>query len=240
MDKQRIERWAKIAIGLVAAVVISPFVFLAVKGIVGLALALLVGSFCIAMAPVVAMKFANWRVKGIKAEAQENPIETLENLLIAKRAAFSTLRAKVEKSVAARDTFKQKCDAFRSRWPARAGEFDQQYNVLAGKVKEQLTALTEAQATIKKGEDKLEEMKAWWEMSQALNEANQAASLDIGDVYAQMKADTAVDAVISSVNQAFSQLEVAAALNTNVPALENQSSQTVGLVGSLIESKVPR
>jgi hypothetical protein len=240
MDKQRIERWAKIAIGLVAAVLISPVVFLAVKGIVGLALALLVGSFCIAMAPVVAMKFANWRVKGIKAEAQENPIETLENLLVAKRAAFGTFREKVEKSVAARDNFKLKCDAFRAKYPARASEFDQQHARLANKVQEKIVALTNAQASIKKGEEKLEELRSWWDTSQALKEANEAAEMDIGDVYAQMKADTAVDAVISSVNESFAQLEVAAALNVNAPALENQPSQTVGLVGSLSESKVPR
>jgi predicted kinase len=241
MDKQRIERWTKIAIGLVAAVVISPVVFLAVKGIVGLALALLVGSFCIAMAPVVAMKFANWRVKGIKAEAQENPIETLQNLILAKRKAFTEFQAAVIDATSARDDFRLKVVEFKKKYPARAVEFEQKLEQMEASIKKKQVALTDAQASIKLAEDKLEEMRAYMDMAVSLQEANKKTALDTGDLYEKMKADIAVDSVFNQVNKAFAQLEVESVLNS-APALEDRSNEaaTLGVVGSLVESKVPR
>lgn len=65
-------------------------------------------------------------------------------------------------------------------------------------------------------------MKAYYEMSQAAQEANRAAGMDTGDIYQQLKLDTACDAVFESVNRAFAELEVAATLSQ--PALGNESS----------------
>ena len=83
--RARLTALAKWGIGLAGAVVIAPMVFLAVKGILGLALAGVLGLALVHGAPVAAMKFANWRLRGLKQEARANPIETRQNIAMQAR-----------------------------------------------------------------------------------------------------------------------------------------------------------
>ena len=46
---------------------------------IGLVIAAIVGLAIVMFTPVVAIKFANWRLQAIKAESRANPIETLQN-----------------------------------------------------------------------------------------------------------------------------------------------------------------
>lgn len=222
VKKQAIAKWAKYALGAVAALVISPIIFLVVKGIVGLMIAGTLGLVMINAAPWVAMKLANWKVRAIKAEAGANPIETLENLLIAKRAAFNVAVEEVTKGVAARDDFAVKTRAFARQYPARAAEFEQKLAAMTGLIERKKDALQAAQEQLRLASDKLDEMKAYWDMSQAAQAANAAVQMDTGDLYERMKADTAYDSVMSSFNQAFAELEVTAALT------ETESAQAIG------------
>jgi hypothetical protein len=82
-------------------------------------------------------------------------------------------------------------------------------------VDRKLKALAEAQQSLEDGAHKLEEMKAYYEMSKDAIEANRAAGMDTGDAFEQLKIDTACDSVFESMNMAFAQLEVAAALDVN-------------------------
>lgn len=75
----------KWGIGLVAAVVVAPLTWLVAQAVLGLAalggalaLAAVVGLGVINGAPVVSMKFANWKLRALKQEAERNPIETLQ------------------------------------------------------------------------------------------------------------------------------------------------------------------
>ena len=54
------------------------------------------------------------------------------------------------------------------------------------------------------------------------------AGMDTGDLYEKLKADTAVDAVFDSMNKAFAQLEVAAALD-NTPAIAYNKAETLDI-----------
>lgn len=224
--KARIEKWAKI--GLISAIglLVSPIIFLTIKGLIGLAIAAVIGLTMVTFAPWVSMKFANWKVKAIVHEAGENPIETLTNLLIAKRQAFLTFQQNVVAAVTARDNFRDKVTAFSKKYPARAVEFQKKLENMTKLVELKKRALADAEQALEDGEHKLDEMKAYWEMSQAAQEAHAAAGMDTGDLYEKLKADTAVDAVYSSMNKAFAQLEVAASLEENnpAPALEMQEA----------------
>lgn len=210
--KARIQKWASVGLIALVGLAVSPIIFLAIKGIIGLAIAAVVGLTVVTFTPYVSMKLANWRVKAIMHEAGENPIETMMNLLAAKRQAFNQFKANVEDATAARDTFKTKCLAFAKKYPERADEFNKQLQMMSVLVERKKDALVDAQASLEEGQIKLEEMKAYWDMSQAAQQANLAAGMDTGDLYEKLKADTAVDAVFTSMNRAFAQLEVAAAL----------------------------
>lgn len=237
---QKIGTIAKWALGIAGAAIIAPIIFLAIKGLVGLAVAGIIGLSIVNFAPVLSMKFANWKVKGITAEAAENPIETLVNLLAAKREAFNLFRENVTAAAAARDNFKQKVEVFSKRYPERAAEFQVQLARMTEQVTKKKQALSEAQNQLDLGAQKLEEMRAYWEMTSALRDANKAAGMDTGDMYEKLKADTAVDAVLGSMNLAFAELEVAATLSVDQePAAQEiayNPSQPLN-VGTLVGAK---
>lgn len=203
----------KLILAGIAAFLVAPIIFTVVKGLIGLAAAGIVGGAIIAFAPVVSMKFANWRVRAITGEAKENPIETLTNLLAAKRAAFNQFKSDVTTAITARSDFENKVADFAKKYPARAPEFRKQLERMTELVERKKVALADAEQMLADGANKLEEMRAYWAMSEAAIAANRAAGMDTGDLFEKLKADTACDAVFSNMNRAFAELEVAASLS---------------------------
>jgi hypothetical protein len=225
--RDKMKQWVSIAALGVVGLLVAPFIFAAIGGLVGLGVAAAVGFTLVQLAPWFALKVANWKyrlidaekvshVKAVTAAAAENPIETLTNLLLAKRAAFKEFEQNVVTATAARDTFKGKVSKFAERYPARAAEFKAQLDRMIGLVEKKKRALQDAQQSLEDGDMKLEEMKAYWEMSKDAIELNKAAGMDTGDAFEKLKADTACDAVFESMNTAFAQLEVAAALEVDM------------------------
>lgn len=211
----------KVGLIAIAAFVVAPIIFTVVTGMVGLIAAAVIGLVAVNAAPWVSMKLANWKVKAIVAEAKENPIETLTNRLIQQRQAFGEFKKRVTEAVTARNTFTEKCNKFAQRYPSRAPWFMSQLEAMSINVDKMKLALDAAQDSITDGENKLEEMKAYWEMSEASIAANKAAGMDIGDVYDKLKTDTACDAVFEKMNHAFAEMEVASSLQ-----IENDPSPT--------------
>lgn len=224
--RDKFKNWATI-IGLgVIGLLIAPFILMAIGGLIGLGIAAAVAFVLVQLAPWFALKIANWKYRLIDAEkvdhikkvasaAEQNPIETLTSLLIAKNKAFEVFKASVEQAVTARSNFKGKVEKFKAKYPARAAEFEAQLARMTDLVERKKGALGEAQQALEDGAHKLEEMKAYYEMSKDAIEANRAAGMDTGDAFEQLKADTACDAVFESMNMAFAQLEVAAALDVD-------------------------
>ena len=219
IDIKRIsyDKWFKIGIIAIVVGIVSPFIFLVVKGIAGLIAAGVLGLVAVNFAPVLSMKLANWKVKGIVHEATVSPIETLTNLLLEKREAFRKFTEAVINQVSSLKTFERKSNEFAKTYPARAGEFQAQVEAMRTMVEKQQQALEAAKEAIYQGEQKLTEMSAYWEMSQIAQAANKTANMNTGDQFEQLKMDTSYNSVFDSVNLAFAQMEVAARLET--PAL---------------------
>lgn len=223
------------AIGLVVA----PFILMAIGGLIGLGIAAAVSFVLVQLAPWFALKVANWKYRLIDAEkvehiqkvtnaAEQNPIETLTALLIAKNQAFREFEQSVVQAATARSNFAQKVESFKKRYPQRAPEFEKQLARMTDLVERKKRALAEADQSLKDGDMKLEEMKAYYEMSKDAIEANRAAGMDTGDAFEKLKADTACDAVFASMNTAFAQLEVAAALEMDSDDKHEQSPAQLG------------
>lgn len=219
------DKYFKFAMVALAVLIISPIIFMIVKGIVGLIIAGLVGLIAVNAAPVISMKLANWKVKGIVSEAKENPIETMQNLLVAKKNAFMTFKRDVENATAGYKTFERKIEEFSKQYPQRAKEFMVQLEAMEKLVTQKQQALLQAQAAIKEGDNKLTEMKAFWDMSQIAQEANKSAGMNTGDIFEALKLETSCSAVFDSMNRAFAEMEVASQLST--PQLENNPAPTL-------------
>lgn len=237
-QRAKVKKWATIGLIGLVGLIVSPIIFLAIQGLVGLVIAGVVGLSIVTFTPWMTMKFANWKVKAIMAEAKENPIETMINLLAAKQIAFKEFQVNVTTAVTARNNFKSKIETFAAKYPARAPEFKAQLASMTDLVERKKKALNDAEHMLEEGHTKLEEMKAYWDMSQAAQAANKAAGMDTGDQFERLKSDTAVDAVFESMNRAFAELEVAAALDVvsddkptqPVAQLANNASEVIDVV----------
>jgi hypothetical protein len=237
--RDKFSGWIKIAALGVVGLLVAPFIMLAIGGLFGLAIAAMVAFTLVQLAPWFALKIANWKyrlmdaekvdhIKKVTSAAEENPIETLTALLIAKKQAYQVFKASVTQAVTARSNFKDKVAKFKEKYPARAAEFEAQLARMTDLVERKKKALNEAQQSLEDGDNKLEEMKAYYEMSKDAIEANRAAGMDTGDAFEKLKADTACDAVFESMNMAFAQLEVAASLDVDS---DDKSTQPVAQLG---------
>ena len=228
IKKRRIATAIKWGVGFAAVTVIAPYTFIAVGGLVGLIVAGVLGLVIINGAPWAAMKASNLMVKSIAHEAAENPIETMVNLIHAKKQAFQEFKLAVEIGVTARDDFARKCDDFSRKYPARAAEFQNRLKMMTDRMEDKKRALIDARNAIALADDKLDEMRAYMDMAKSLQAANDKTGLGTGDLYEKMKADIAVDSVYSNVNRAFAQLEVQASLSLDPdddkPAIANNPS----------------
>jgi hypothetical protein len=233
-QKKKFTGWVKLAALGVAGFLIAPVIFVAIGGILGLAVAGAIAFTLVQFAPWFALKIANAKYRAMDAEkvshiqkvtsaAAENPIETLTSLLIAKRGAFKNFEESVIQAATARSNFEQKVVTFKKRYPERSPEFEKQLSRMSDLVERKKVALADAKQSLEDGDMKLEEMKAYYEMSKDAIEANRAAGMDTGDAFEKLKADTACDAVFESMNMAFAQLEVAAALDVEPNDNEHKS-----------------
>lgn len=238
LKKEKFQFWIK-AIGLGAVcLAVGPFILLTLGGMAGLLIAGLVGLVAVNVTPVIAVKLSNWKYLALDAEkvshqkkvmaaAAENPIETLTNLLIAKNKAWKEFEQNVIAAVTAKKTFRTKCDNFKRQYPNRAQEFEVQYANMEKLVSMKEKALKEAKDSLEQGRLKLDEMKAYWDMSQTAQELNKAAGMDTGDIYENMKAETAFDSVFESMNRAFAEIEVAASLQEPLQLSNNSSEKLI-------------
>jgi hypothetical protein len=205
--RQKYAKWVKVGLGLVGAVVISPFVFLAVKGLIGLGLALLVGAAIINLAPVVGMKFANWKLQGIKDEAAANPIETLQHVFLEKQSALGKFEDAITEFSTKVKNLADKVETLRKQYPTEAAKFEGHLQ----KMSDVLEARKRKYKAVKKAmldfAEEIKKAQVVWEVSQAAQEVTNAAGMSTDDPYELIKAQTAVESVQNSLNQAISELE---------------------------------
>jgi archaellum component FlaC len=224
--KAKLGNWVKGGTLGVTGLVVAPVILMVLGGVIGLIVSAAIGFLAVQLAPYFAQKVANYKyrlmdaeridhIKKVTAAAAENPIETLTSMLIEKKKAFQTFKTSVETGVTVRSNFANKVEKFKQKYPARAPEFEKQLQRMTDMVEQKKVALKEAQSSLDLGDQKLEEMKAYYEMSKDAIEMNRAAGMDTGDAFEKLKADTACDAVFTQMNAAFAQLEVAAALDVN-------------------------
>ena len=216
--KARLASLAKWGLGLVGAILIAPFIFLAVKGIVGLAAAMVIGLGIIHGAPVLGMKFANWKLKAIKYEASRNPVETMQEVFREKSAAVEVFARRVEDFATEVRNFADKLGQFKKDFPDEADKFVENLAVMERGLSERKRRLEEARQELTRFRSEIRKVDGIWQMSLAANKMHRAAGMTEDSFMQRIKTETAIDAVQSSLNRALSQLETS--LSKDVLAIE--------------------
>lgn len=207
--RKRIEMAFKVgALGLVGFVV-SPFVFIAIKGMIGLLIAGGIGLGVVYMAPAWGRTFANWRLTAIKFEARKNPVETLQNLLNKKTEAAKVYHDQLVTFKAKKKGFSAQVKQYESEgiedlpiYQEQLAQMNQLEAMKDQKYQEAMAMLDEFAKTIERTQKK-------WDMACAAAAMNEAAGQVGGDVFDKICQDTAMDAVQEKMNQSFAELDMA-------------------------------
>jgi len=206
--RARIEALAKFGIAAAVIIGVAPFVFLLVKGVVGLAISAAVGFTAIQFAPVFAMKIANWKLKAIKVEASQNPIETLENLLIERKAALTAAKQNLAQIMAQIDSFIEKAEGFVRKQPQTAEKWQERIQKARTMRASKARALEQAGQAVQQFEKEVDVARVEWDLVLAEQAMNKSLNIMSGDPMDLLKERTAIDSVRGQMNAAFASLDV--------------------------------
>lgn len=230
LKRKRIEAFVKIAALLAVGFVFQPFVFLAIKGLIGLIVAGIVSLFGVnVFFPWFAMKVANWRLKALKHEASLNPIETLENAFKQKQEALDKSRDNIKQTFTIVQNLANQIKTHNERFPNRPSQHLERFNKLRT-----LTKLRESkyilafQQLVAFGE-LIEEKRSDWEIAKSMAEADKLSAVG-QDFESKLKQDAALASIEHGLNFAFSELDASLmdeAAQNRVAEAQGQTTVTV-------------
>lgn len=206
--QKQIETITKIIGALVVAFFVGPFIFVTIKGLVGLIIAVAIAAIAFAMLPWFSRAVANWRLKAIKAEAAQNPIETLQNEYASRQGSLETAKTQLSRFASNVSGFKEKLDGFKKTYPQDSAKFDEQLQNMQKRLELGKLKYRDAQKSLSLFESEIERAKALWSMAQAAAEMSKAAGVDMDDFYSKISTETALESVQESMGTAFADLEI--------------------------------
>lgn len=186
---------------------IAPMVMIAVKGMIGVVLCVVIGLVSINFIPRLIDMLANWNLKALKFEASHNPIETLETDYMKKLEALSTFRDSINNFSASTKTFQDKLAKFKTTYPGEAEKFEDQLDKMKSLLSLRRKKYAEAEKSVEDYALEIEKAKAIWSMALAAAEMNKASGMNEKDVLQKIKVETSLDSITETMNSAFAELE---------------------------------
>ena len=214
--QQQAGRWRTIVIcvgAVILGLIVAPFIFVAITGLVGLTAALAIAAVVTlggwALLPYAGMVAANMKIKLLKMEASRNPVETMQNELRRRQQLLEQFKQKIIVFGSKVKTFQDKVGSLKKQFPDDAPQFEESL----AKMK-QLYALRqqkykEAEGNIGEFEAEIEKANILWDVGQAAAAAGESAGMSDDDFYAKIKVKSSLNAIQDKLNLSFAQLDVA-------------------------------
>lgn len=206
--RQRIQNIVRLLALLTVGFFVAPFIFIAIKGLVGLAIAGTMGIGMYYLSFPISAALANWRLKLIKAEAARNPVETLQNDYQKRQSALNSFKESIRNFTAEVQTFADKLSMFTKQYPAEAPKYRDQLSKMNQLLQLREAKFKQAQKNLADYEMEIQKAGAIWEMGCAAAKMNKAAGMTEDDFFAKIQVETALDSVQKNLNMAFADLEV--------------------------------
>lgn len=194
-------------IGLLGAVVISPLVFMAVKGLLGFGICVLLYMIGYKFFPAVSLYLSNLALKAFKQAAAANPVETLQNIFIVKTQEYDDQNAALTRFDSKVRNFDDKKDRLAQRFPTEARKFEEMSRNLHVFLEDWRAKQRHALVTLQDTKAELEKAQAVWEVACAGQEVAALSRKAKARIYQQIAAHVAVDAITGKLNQAFASLD---------------------------------
>jgi hypothetical protein len=249
IKKEQLAKMVKYGlIGLFCAVA-APVAWLAVTGIAGMLAALGVAAVGYNLAPVVALKLANYKYRALDAErvdhiikvqdaAAENPIETLQLEYDARYKSTDRFKQGITEFRTEIKNYQDQVKQFETEYPEDAKSFKEQLAAMMANLQAREDKYKAVQAELVKFDNTIKRMRAMWKMALATQKMNKLAGMNTGDEFARIKTEAAVDSVMSGVNKAFAEMETEMMVNKKAqPALTNNPSPVL-IVDATVTQKV--
>ncbi len=197
--------------GLVAGVglVLAPLAFTLLTALVALVITAGLAMVTVALAPVAAMKLANWRMAEILTEARRNPIPTLENELLSRKAALRQAREQLKISLAQVEGFVGQADAAAGQYPDMAARWRERSAKARALADARRRSYIQASKAVDEFEGVVDRCRTEWKLVIAEAAMNSSLDATLGDPMAALRSRTAIDAVTDRMNEAFAGLEIA-------------------------------
>jgi hypothetical protein len=227
--RQKLATLFKWGLGMVGAVLISPFVFLAVKGIAGLAIAAALGFTIIQLAPVFSLKLANWRMKLLVAEVEKNPIETMKNLYIEKTQELERADQNIVDFETEIGNFDSQLEGFKQQYPAEAASYQALSDKMHSGLADMKAQQTEARKALAAFSQQIKKAEAIYKMALAAQRVTQLSHSAEAKVFAQIKEQVAFDSVRTQLNRSFASLNLALERRADSKALLPDPGPTITL-----------
>lgn len=223
---RRLPTLLKWGIALTGAALVAPIAFLAIKGIVGAAIAGVLGLIVVNFAEPVAFSLANLRLKAIKAEARANPVETLQNQLAEYRDRLQGFGTSIEEYDQTVRSFSDRVEQFKKQVPDEAPKYEAILQQMHQLLDQRQQAYRKAKADVDRFAAEVERQQAIFTMSEAAQRTQQKLS-GRAQVTLEVKADEAFGSIQASLNRSMAQL--------NMALLTEQDSHVIDVQPKLIQ-----
>jgi hypothetical protein len=214
--QQQASRWRTFVIccgAVILGLVVAPFIFVAIFGLVGLTVALTIAAVVTlagwALLPWAGMVASNWKIKLLKREASRNPVETMQNELKRRRQLLEQFKQKIIVFGSKVKTFQDKVGTLKRQFPADAPQFEESLAKMKQLYLLRQQKYKEAEEGIGEFEAEIEKANILWDVGQAAAAAGEDAGMSDEDFYAKIKVKSSLNAIQDKLNLSFAQLDVA-------------------------------
>jgi len=215
INDPRAKRWglaAKVVLLLTACFFIAPYVWVAVGGLLGLIVALvIVGAAWFSRQWVYAVA-ANARLKLIKAEASKNPVETLQEDLRSKMVALDDRRTNIEKLNGQIRTFADRVDEIKEKYGVKDGGYiklNADLLDLRRVYANRCEKWKGAKMQLDRFSEEIDRAGMIWDAACAAAAARETSGLTEDEFFSKLRTETAFDSIQTSYNEALASLDTA-------------------------------
>lgn len=208
--RARTEKIAKVVIAGVVCLAVSPIIFMVVKGLIGLIVAVAVGFTALQLTPYFAMKVGNVRMQMIRAEANKNPIETMNNVFRENMVTIQEKDQKIAQFEARLGDFKSKMSGFSRDFPNDVQQFADVAAKMQLVLTRQKTKQRAAKVAAQEFHKQIVRAENIYEMALAAHAVQELSANIEKQVFQDIKKRVAFDSVTHSFNVAVAELSVEA------------------------------
>lgn len=209
--RKGIETLVKVGVIGVGLAIVGPYVWMAVEGLMAVAIFGGAALLLWGLAPAVATYVANKRIALLKAAIEANPIETMEALFEDKKQELAKQGIAVEEVATQVRNVDGLVKGLEKTDPDEAKDYVDVRDKLREGLDEVSNEYSDADNALKEFGKQIDKARRIWKVAIAINRALDVSAKARAEVFADIKKQVAFDKVTNDLNRSFARLDTAVA-----------------------------